>query len=48
MARFSELHTHLIEDKLPQPEAKQDEKMSWMCSSCEYREICDLACGSNQ
>lgn len=39
--RFKNLHTALVQNALPQPEAKNDAHMSWMCGYCEYRDRCD-------
>ncbi len=39
--RFAELHKFLIEDKLPEAEAKQDQDKKWMCSYCAWKEECD-------
>jgi len=39
--RFSFLHEHLKEDRVPEPEAKQIEDMKWTCKYCEYKEKCD-------
>ncbi|MFH1364787.1 MAG: PD-(D/E)XK nuclease family protein [Candidatus Aenigmatarchaeota archaeon] len=48
MSRFYDLHKHLTTDKLPAPEAKQKQQISWMCNYCEYRERCDLDCESEK
>jgi CRISPR/Cas system-associated exonuclease Cas4 (RecB family) len=39
--RFRKLHKHLVENTLPEPEAKLNSKMSWMCKYCEYKDMCD-------
>ena len=39
--RFKILHKHLKEDTLPEPEAKQNDEMKWMCRYCPYKEECD-------
>jgi len=41
IARFAELDKHLKEEKLPEPEAKQKPKWSWMCKYCEYLDRCN-------
>ncbi len=43
MERFDKLHKHLIEDKIPEPEAKLVEEKNWMCSFCPYVKECDEA-----
>ena len=39
--RFWTLHKKLSKDELPEPEAKKNEDKKWMCSYCEYKELCD-------
>jgi PHP family Zn ribbon phosphoesterase len=41
--RFQKLHDSLKTDKIPEPEAKTDKKMDWMCRCCEYEEECKKA-----
>lgn len=38
--RFSSLHLHLKEDKIPDPEARMKESRNWECSYCDYRTEC--------
>ncbi|MBS3074651.1 PD-(D/E)XK nuclease family protein [Candidatus Pacearchaeota archaeon] len=45
LARFDKLHKHLVEDKIPGPEAKLIEEKNWMCSFCPYVKECDEAGG---
>lgn len=40
LERFKTLHSHIKENKLPPPEAKQDREISWMCNYCDYQEEC--------
>jgi CRISPR/Cas system-associated exonuclease Cas4 (RecB family) len=40
ISRFKALHKCLKTDKMPEPEAKQDEEMGWMCRYCEYSDRC--------
>ncbi len=40
LERFRQLHSALVEDKIPEPEAAKSQKMQWMCRFCEYREKC--------
>jgi len=44
MSRFDLLHDHITKDEIPKPEAKESEKMKWMCNYCEYKDMCDAAC----
>lgn len=39
--RFEYLHKHLIENDLPEAEAKEVQDMKWMCNFCEYAEKCN-------
>jgi len=39
--RFKNLHTALVQDTLPNAEAKSDMHHAWMCRFCEYAEKCD-------
>jgi CRISPR-associated protein Cas4 len=41
IARFEKLHCFLKENKIPPPEAKMLNDMSWMCDYCDYRADCD-------
>lgn len=41
LERFDRLHQTLTEDKIPEPEAKQNEDMNWMCDYCDYQEECE-------
>jgi CRISPR/Cas system-associated exonuclease Cas4 (RecB family) len=41
VGRFTELNTNLKQDTIPEPEAKVDRKMRWMCYYCNYRQECD-------
>jgi CRISPR/Cas system-associated exonuclease Cas4 (RecB family) len=45
LERFSILHNYLIESIIPEPEAKINPEMSWMCRYCPYKEECDKADG---
>lgn len=38
--RFKALHTLLTKDALPDPEARANKNMLWMCRYCEYRDKC--------
>lgn len=38
--RFSAFHTLLKNSVLPEPEARKNEDMRWMCRYCEYAERC--------
>jgi len=38
--RFKVLHKSLIDDKMPEPEAKQNKDKEWMCSYCAWKEEC--------
>ena len=38
--RFKSLHRSLKEDAVPEPEARGDKRMIWMCRYCEYRQKC--------
>ncbi len=40
IARFDTLHKHLIAQTIPEPEARQNKNMSWMCKKCDYRKQC--------
>ncbi len=40
LKRFSKLHKHLAENKLPEAEARTTEKTLWLCKRCEYKEKC--------
>jgi CRISPR-associated exonuclease Cas4 len=39
--RFKKLHKSITENEIPEPEAKQQENLKWMCTYCEYKEKCD-------
>ena len=39
--RFKALNKFLLESKVPEPEAKLDDRKKWMCVWCEYRDMCD-------
>jgi len=39
--RFRELHKSLIENKIPNAEAKQDDSKAWMCNFCAWKEECE-------
>lgn len=41
IGRFEKLHKALIDDGMPEPEARQNREMNWMCNYCDYREECD-------
>jgi CRISPR-associated exonuclease Cas4 len=41
LERFRLLHKYLTENHIPDPEAKQKDKIKWMCNYCEYKEKCD-------
>lgn len=38
--RLLAIHSHLTNNKLPEPEAKLDEEMLWQCKFCDYQEEC--------
>ena len=38
--RFKRLHSHLKNDKIPEPEARAIHETLWMCRYCEYRDKC--------
>lgn len=38
--RFRKLHNFLVENKLPDPEARMVPDMNWMCNWCPYKEPC--------
>ena len=39
--RLLAIHSHLINKKLPEPEAKLDEEMLWQCKFCDYQDECE-------
>ncbi len=39
--RFKILHRYLKMNRIPEAEAKNNEKIKWMCRYCEYKEMCD-------
>lgn len=39
--RFKHLHKALLENTLPDPEAKVKREMSWMCNKCQYKDECE-------
>ena len=39
--KFSFLHKSLVNDSLPEAEAKAVKDMNWMCGFCEYKNKCD-------
>jgi len=39
--RFRKLHESLIKNEVPDPEAKNDENISWMCKNCNYFDECN-------
>jgi CRISPR-associated exonuclease Cas4 len=41
LERFHMLHDALSDDSIPNPEAKMESSMNWMCNYCEYRDRCD-------
>lgn len=41
LERFHILHNCLIENKIPEPEAKLIDEIGWMCNYCEYKDRCD-------
>ena len=41
LERFSILHNYLLDDIIPEPEAKINPEMSWMCRYCEYKDECN-------
>lgn len=45
LERFSILHDYLLENVIPEPEAKIDPTKYWMCKYCEYRKECNRADG---
>ncbi len=38
--RFKKLHKHLVENILPEAEARAHKESNWMCKYCEYKERC--------
>ena len=38
--RFEKIHHSLINNQMPEPEAKQDETKSWMCDYCAWKGEC--------
>jgi len=38
--RIKALHQFLVEDVMPEPEAKTKEKMQWQCKMCQYEKEC--------
>ncbi len=38
--RFQVLHESLINDEMPEAESKIDEKKSWLCKSCQWKDKC--------
>lgn len=38
--RFRALHKFLVNDKLPDPEARIEKDMKWQCRNCTYRDEC--------
>jgi len=42
MKRFNILHQCLVSNVVPEPEARKNKKMNWMCRYCEYRDRCDF------
>ena len=40
--RFRKLHISLKNGDIPEPEAKDDPKINWMCRYCDYREECEM------
>jgi len=40
LERFHVLHTSLIEDKIPEAEAKHDEDKVWLCEKCSWKNEC--------
>jgi CRISPR/Cas system-associated exonuclease Cas4 (RecB family) len=43
LGRFKKLDERLREDRLPEPEAKMDRELNWMCRFCDWKKECDLA-----
>ncbi len=41
LARFEELHKSLIENRIPEAEAKKDKDKIWMCDYCAWKAECD-------
>jgi len=40
LKRFSRLHSSLIENKIPEAEAKHDSDKDWLCRNCSWKEEC--------
>lgn len=40
LARFSSLHLSLIQNKIPEAEAKHDPDSLWLCEKCPWKEEC--------
>ncbi len=38
--RFRKLHSHILANSMPEPEARGSVKTMWMCRFCEYRDRC--------
>jgi hypothetical protein len=41
LERFKRLHSSLKKEKIPSAEAREDERIKWMCKFCEHKEKCD-------
>jgi len=39
--RLLKTHSHLTDNSLPEPEAKQDKELEWQCRFCDYQEECE-------
>ena len=48
LGRFSLLHSHLKDGKLPSPEARGSPKNTWQCKLCEFRDRCYAATPSSR
>jgi CRISPR/Cas system-associated exonuclease Cas4 (RecB family) len=40
LERFNALHASLVEDKMPQAEAKNNVDMQWLCDKCSWKKEC--------
>lgn len=43
IARFASIHQALIQDKMPEAEAKKNASKGWMCDYCAWKSECDSA-----
>lgn len=43
LIRFEKLHKYLVENKIPEAEAKLVKRKTWLCGFCNYSEECEEA-----